>query len=683
MDDDSRFCPRCGESTPVKGTRSVASTSPEPARGTFDTIAAGSHPALQAKTNSYGSPKGEALTGATIDEKYLIEHRIGTGGMGSVYCATRLMIGDKVAIKILHPEQVADSQAVERFRREAQAAARLKHPNAVTLYDFGVSQDGLIYLVMEMVEGENLRSLIQKQGPLAPAAAAEIINQVCAALDEAHAQGIIHRDLKPDNIVVWFVTNGLRIKVLDFGIARMRDVSISAGNLTQTGAVMGTPHYMSPEQCMGAEIDSRSDIYSLGIVLYEMLSGQVPFRSTASTAVAIQHVTQEPPPLRSINLSISPAVEAVVMRALQKRPEDRPQTAGALAQELRESVSGVSSSGAQQLFSPPPFGQHISSGANTPVSNAPASGAAPTIQFQTPSWASRAATPVGMPLQTDVAPKSGRKTLPIVIALLVIVLAAGAVLWFLKAGKSKAKDEPIKEATAEITPPPGMAYVAGGEFLMGSDDGPISERPRHKVYVNAFFIDLYEVTCEEYQKFILATGRQSPDSWQGKQYPAGAARQPVTGVTWDDAAAYAAWAGKRLPTEEEWEYAARGSEGRRYPWGDEFKEGRANIDTSAIGHPSDAGIFREGASPFGVFDMVGNVWEWTSTLYEAYPGGELTDRKMGELRVIRGGCYESSRDQATTTFRLGWPARPIEKNTNYDQTGFRCARDVPVSSDSK
>src|SRR5262249_52043961 len=227
----------------------------------------------------------------------------------------------------------------ERFRREAQSAARLRHPNVVGIYDFGVAND-LVYLVMEMVEGESLGSIIKNKGPLTPTAAAEIISQVCAALDEAHKQNTIHRDIKPDNIIVNSKSGGLHVKGLDFGIAKLRDLSASASNLTQTGAVMGTPHYMSPEQCLGEELDGRSDIYSVGIVAYEMLSGVLPFNSPTSAAVVVQQVTQPPPAIRSLNMSISPVVESVVLHALEKQRQARPSTASLFAQELAAAVSG-------------------------------------------------------------------------------------------------------------------------------------------------------------------------------------------------------------------------------------------------------------------------------------------------------------------------------------------------------
>src|ERR1043165_7980221 len=280
--------------------------------------------------------KKDELIGRTIEGRYRIDSLIGFGGMGSVYRVTRLLIGDEVAMKILHTERVADPRAGERFRREAQAAARLKHPNAVSIYDFGITSDGFQYLVMELLEGQSLRQIIKQEGPLSPFAAVEVTNQVCAAIDEAHRQHIVHRDIKPDNIIINSTVAGLRVKVLDFGIAKLRDDV--ASHLTQTGSVMGTPHYMSPEQCLGEELDSRADIYSMGIVLYEMLCGRVPFNSPVSTAVVVQHVNQPPPSLCTINIGISSHIEAVVFHALEKPRDARPPTAGALARELSAAV---------------------------------------------------------------------------------------------------------------------------------------------------------------------------------------------------------------------------------------------------------------------------------------------------------------------------------------------------------
>ena len=278
----------------------------------------------------------DPLLGRLIDGKYQIDAEIGAGGMATIYRATRLHIGDVVAVKVLHSQLLREPMFAERFKREAQAAARLKHPNVVAIYDFGVSTDGIIYIVMELVEGVDLRTIIKDAGPMPAGLAAEIVRQVCAALAAAHGQGVVHRDIKPANIAVETTPDGPRVKVLDFGIVSLGGGAMTA--FTQTGAVLGTPAYMSPEQCLGEELDGRSDIDSLGVVLFEMLCGVVPFNSPTPTAVAIQHVQQVPPPLRVLNASISSAVEGVVSRALAKRPEDRFQTARELADALTAAV---------------------------------------------------------------------------------------------------------------------------------------------------------------------------------------------------------------------------------------------------------------------------------------------------------------------------------------------------------
>jgi formylglycine-generating enzyme required for sulfatase activity len=229
-----------------------------------------------------------------------------------------------------------------------------------------------------------------------------------------------------------------------------------------------------------------------------------------------------------------------------------------------------------------------------------------------------------------------------------------------------------------------MVYVPGGTFKMGRDDGAPDERPAHEVTVKPFFIDLYEVTYEQYLGFIKATAHRAPKTWTGSTYPPGSAHHPVTGVTWTDATAYASWAGKRLPTEEEWELAARGTDGRLYPWGNQWGSAddstiTANAFNTSAGHFVDVGTFK-GVSPYGLYDMVGNAWEWTASAWSAYPGGTLSKPAIyKDMKVMRGNFWQGNDRQATTTFRIGWPADDSDAPASYDNAGFRCAKDVTAA----
>jgi serine/threonine protein kinase len=485
-DDGDTFCRECGTAIQSSGQMPTAQF----AAGSFIPHAADA---------AAPSANNDVLIGHIIDGRYRIDARLGTGGMGAVYRGTRLLIGDEVAIKILNSDQVSVPQAAERFRREAQSAARLKHPNAVSVYDFGVSQDGLFYLVMELVVGESVRSLIKERGPFTPEAAAEVITQVCSALDEAHRQSIIHRDIKPDNIMVYPAASGLRVKVLDFGIAKMRDQP--ASNLTQTGSVMGTPHYMSPEQCVGEDLDNRSDIYSLGIVLYEMLAGVVPFNSPTSTAVVIQHVNQAPLPLRAINMNIPSSVEAATMHALEKRREARPQTAGMLAQELNAAVN---------MANARPSIVQTASHAALPM---PTSGAIPTagsgimptmVMAATPPSGSRAVTPANASQFTSRSVPARGRVNPILIALGVLAIAAiGAVtyLFLLRGGK---QEGPVpdhfgifvrtKDTLDELRRTEFRDVVQGRDTIMGDSSLPrVDAKPTLILFAEAQDIPLSEL----------------------------------------------------------------------------------------------------------------------------------------------------------------------------------------------
>jgi len=272
------------------------------------------------------------VIGTILNGRYEIEELIGTGGMADVYRARDNLLGRTVAVKVLHAQYAKDPVFIQRFRQEAQSAGNLSQSNVVNVYDWGIEGD-TYYLVMEYVEGHDLKDVILSGGPLLPERAVEITLDICAALEAAHAQGIIHRDIKPQNV---FITNDNRVKVMDFGIAR------SAGGtaMTQTGTIMGTAQYISPEQAQGQTADQRSDLYSLGVVLYEMLTGKPPFDGDNPVSIAYKHVREDPLPPSMVNPDISPELEAVVMKALSKNPENRYQNVVEMQADLERCQEG-------------------------------------------------------------------------------------------------------------------------------------------------------------------------------------------------------------------------------------------------------------------------------------------------------------------------------------------------------
>lgn len=271
--------------------------------------------------------------------RYRVTEKIGSGGMAEVYKAVDEVLGRTVAVKVLHSHYASDPAFVARFRQEAQAAANLSHPGIVNIYDWG-QDDNTYYIVMEYVRGTDLKSLVEERGPIDAVKVAEYAAQVCAALSVAHGYDIIHRDIKPHNIVL---TPDGTVKVMDFGIAR-------AGNtqMTQTGSVLGTAHYVSPEQAQGRSLTATSDLYSLGVVLYELTTGRVPFDADTPVAVALKHVNDDPVPPRELNPAIPSGLEAVILRAMRKNPADR----YASAEEMRRDLTRVASG--RTVETPPP-----------------------------------------------------------------------------------------------------------------------------------------------------------------------------------------------------------------------------------------------------------------------------------------------------------------------------------------
>jgi len=375
--------------------------------------------------------EGDPYLGQVVARKYRVEKLLGEGGMGRVYRANQLVLEKPVVLKLLHPALQRDARTVARFQREAKAASRLNHPNSIDVLDFGQTDDGALFIAMEFVDGRDLHQVLTDDWPLAEPRVIRIVTQVLSALADAHQAGVIHRDHKPENVMVMARRGGESdvVKVLDFGIAKIVDGTSEEGpSLTRTGFVCGTPEYMSPEQARGAPLDARSDLYSVGVLLYQMVTRQLPFSSDSAMGYATKHLTEDPKPPNDLRSGCcSRELEALILWALRKEPADRPQTAVAFLDSLNLLPAAEAVHAPRTARVPIPLGMV--------GSTEDAIGAAPTV-------ASRG------------RPRRGGRGLQVGLGALVLVAAAGAgVLAF----------KPLTDApgsqTATIPPPVSSAPV--------------------------------------------------------------------------------------------------------------------------------------------------------------------------------------------------------------------------------
>ncbi len=718
---------------------------------------------------SDGMPTMHTIAGEPVLEgKYHLECRLGQGGMGVVYKARHAYLKTQLAIKIILPDLVGnDPQLVTRFRQEALAAAAIRHQNVVAVTDYGVVHGTLPFLVMEYVEGESLHDLLQREISLSPERAFELTAAICAGVGAAHHQGIVHRDLKPLNIMICNDKPNLSqaVKILDFGLAKIKSGELLGSFIqAQTTGLMGSPYYMAPEQWADDEPDSRSDIYSLGVMLYQMLAGDVPFKGSSIPAIMKKHVTDPAPRFSELGVSIPPAIEEAVLHTLQKEKEKRTPSVEALIAELQEAIypsaigihttSGRGSLPVSSLsvHTRPPqarvfvdnvavgqsredgwllldgiqsgnhhlrishdgfqdwFGDVVCDGKPQRVvaelraqggisQRIPRQDTPHTLAETQISHAEmqKTALQTGNTGRQDIGVASQppkRKFLsPLVLGLLglgvLFILGVGGVGAAYMLGLFP--KIPVGPAnTVDTTPSPGgsaspvvskaeMVAIPGGTFKMGRNTGNENERPEHEITVKGFSMDKNEVTNAEYYDFVTATGyRPFPVHWVNEKPIPGQEKMPVRFVNAEDVKAFADWRSKRdgatyrLPTEQEWEYAARnGSKQNLYPWGDKFDPQCAVID-QAGNDPTVVGS-KTCPNSWGVNDLIGNVFEWTSSEPSLYPGSTGEVRPLTEPHLmLRGGAaiYKSSGPNAiTSTFRVAVPA-----STRRAEIGFRLVK---------
>ncbi|HEX5704063.1 MAG TPA: bifunctional serine/threonine-protein kinase/formylglycine-generating enzyme family protein [Pyrinomonadaceae bacterium] len=652
------------------------------------------------------------LTPNTIlQNRYRIVRELGHGGMGTVYEVIDQRVNCLVALK--QTDTTRDTHAGSAFEREAALLANLRHPALPKVMDY-FTEDDSHFLVMEFIPGHDLAELLELRGSGFPETQvlrwAEELLSVLAYLHDQRPP-ILHRDIKPANLKL---TRKGEIFLLDFGLAKG-----SVGQMATAGnsqSVRGyTPIYASLEQIHGVGTDARSDIYSAAATLYHLLTGTAPVDAPARYHALEEGQADPLKPVRDLNPAVSVHIASVVQNGLALNRKHRPASAEAMwallsatdfaqpesvetARDAPPSASDAAESSEQLVAAllHSSSAARVASGAISAGDDLPATLAPPDAGARKPA----ATTVRDRSLDEMTTGRDGGDTSPlhtrtrkrlfgIVAASAAVLIVIGLVFWLTKNRGVQTSDSITasqvagNQSTNSISgrtgmpAPEGMVYVPSGAFTMGRDAGDDAERPPHPVTVNPFYIDVNEVTNEEYLKFVKATGHKAPSIWKNGSFAAGDARKPVMGVSWADASEYARWAGKRLPTEEEWEFAARGTKGFLYPWGNDWKDGAANAH-GAQQTVVEVGSYK-GASQFGTNDMVGNAWEWTATDFKAYPGRGLPGvAPASDLKVIRGGCYISTKDYATTTYRAGWPAR---KAPTYDQTGFRLAKDLTSTNE--
>jgi serine/threonine-protein kinase len=541
--------------------------------------------------------------------------------MSEVYRARDSVIGRTVAVKILTEAGSADPDVKARFLQEARLAGNIDHDNVVSIYDFGEDDRQRPYMVMEFLRGVDLRHAI-RDGHLGDLQAKlRIALQVARSLGYIHTLGIVHRDIKPENIHL--TTSGV-VKLMDFGIAKVQGLS-----MTRTGCVMGTPFYMAPEQVLGQDIGPAVDIYAFGALFFELLTG-VQAVGGDSVERVFYSILNEPLDLEPLRGSVPQPVCDLIARCTAKRAAERPASFEAVAGEIERILTAME---------------------------------APTLLTRP------APQPVAPP---PARPAIAKAWMAVVLGIALLIAIAVLVKLLLAPRHRHQASQPLVVALplTKSTPSGDMVLVPAGQFLYGKDKMPVT--------LPAFYIDKTEVTNAAYERFCKETGHPLPKNFQ-KDEP----DYPVVNVTIADAREFASLVGKRLPTAQEWEKAARGDQGRLFPWGDQRDLRFANVHDNASSAKHEimpVGSFPQGASPYGALDMVGNVWEFVDEREEPIPENVKIFAKhlkpppepQEPWYEIRGDSFD--RDLAPYGGIWDWSAVPARWQD--EKLGFRCVKDT-------
>jgi len=588
--------------------------------------------------------------------RYQILETLGAGGMATVYKAYDIRLEREVAIKVIRRESFPSDEMetlLKRFEREAKSLGRLSHPNIVGVIDYG-DYEGLPYLVMVYLSGGTLKDRLGK--PIPWREAIQMIIPIAHALEYVHSQNIINRDVKPSNILL---TETGQPMLTDFGLVKLfgQQEKDSTG-LTSSGTGLGTPDYMAPEQWTG-EPTAQSDLYSLGVVLYEMITGHRPYTADTPAGVLLKQATESLPLPKQYIPDLPKDVESVLLRALAKDPNDRYSDMHTFIEELQNLLAGrevIASTFKTSRLRDQMTGKVKRIQGSDPQSS-------PQKKFIFPALIITAIgafvlllalgggywllttpgilSPISTPTQRQVLPSPTEipftATLPPTIMPTITPTEEASL----------PTETPIPEEIRDIKNVP-MRLIPAGEFTMGSDDtGDVGSRPAQEVYVDAFYMDKFEVTNEMYDACVYAVECRRPQqggSATRNTYFANPvyASFPVLYVDWKMANTYCEWRGARLPTEAEWEKAARGTDARLYPWGNDEPDCNLANHVGCVADTTPVDQHEDGQSPYGIYGMAGNVWEWTSTLFKPYPykadDGREDPDSLGE-RIARGGSW--------------------------------------------